>query len=310
MPLTKLIMLALILAACATPTSMPTLMPVPTVLPTSVPAPTTTSMPTVSPTSVRTPTLAPTAIATIAVPLSITRDANAFNREVTVPILMYHYIEPVPPNNKDQLRADLTVTPEKFETQLKFLKERGYTSIDLYQFYGALARGDKLPAKPVVITFDDGYGDLHEFAFPLMEKYGFTGTIFMITDFTDAQKSEYITWAKALEMARAGWRLESHTKNHPSLEGQSVEFQRDQLRGSMDSLKKNLGYTPRFLAYPYGKFDQNSIKVLQEVGYWGAVTTNIGSKHSYGSLYTALRVRVNGYNELSAFAQALGEKIP
>ena len=308
MPRPNLIMLALILTACATPTPLPTLMPVPTVLPTPTFAPTTTAAPTLTPTLA--PTFAPTATATIAVPLIITRDANAFSREVTVPILMYHYIEPVPSNNKDQLRADLTVTPEKFEAQLKFLKERGYTSIDLYQFYGALARGDKLPAKPVVITFDDGYGDLHEYAFPLMQKYGFTGTIFMITDFTDAQKPEYIVWAKALEMARAGWRLESHTKNHPSLEGQSVEFQRDQLKGSMDALKKNLGYTPRFLAYPYGKFDQNSIKILQEVGYWGAVTTNIGRHHSFGSLYTSPRVRVNGYNELPAFAQALGEKAP
>jgi len=308
MPRNILIALVFTLAACATPTPLPTLMPVPTALPTPTFAPTLTPAPTVTPTLV--PTFVPTATATIAVPLIITRDANAFNREVTVPILMYHYIEPVPSNNKDQLRADLTVTPDKFEAQLKFLKERGYTSIDLYQFYGALARGDKLPAKPIVVTFDDGYGDLHEYAFPLMQKYNFTGTIFMITDFTDAQKSEYIVWAKALEMARAGWRLESHTKNHPSLEGQSLEFQRDQLKGSMDVLKKNLGYTPRFLAYPYGKFDQNSIKILQEVGYWGAVTTNIGSKHSYGSLYTAPRVRVNGYNELPAFAQSLGEKAP
>ena len=303
-----LIALAFVLAACATPTPLPTLMPLPTVLPTPTSVPTPTPAPTVTPTLAS--TFAPTATATIAVPLIITRDANAFSREVTVPILMYHYIEPVPSNNKDQLRTDLTVTPEKFESQLKFLKERGYTSIDLYQFYGALARGDKLPAKPVVITFDDGYGDLHEYAFPLMQKYGFSGTIFMITDFTDAQKPEYIVWSKALEMARAGWRLESHTKNHPSLEGQSVEFQRDQLKGSMDALKKNLGYTPRFLAYPYGKFDQNSIKVLQEVGYWGAVTTNIGRHHSFGSLFTSPRVRVNGYNELSAFAQSLGEKAP
>ena len=216
----------------------------------------------------------------------------------------------MPPNNKDQLRADLTVTPEHFEAQLKFLKDRGYTSIDLYQFYGALARGESLPAKPIVFTFDDGYVDMHQYAFPLMKKYGFSGTIFIITDFVEQKKPEYLTWDHALEMAHSGWRLESHTKTHPSLEGQSVEFQRDQLKGSMDSLKKNLGYTPRFFAYPYGKFDQNSIKILQEVGYWGAVTTNIGRHHSFGSLYTSPRVRVNGYNELPAFAQALGEKVP
>ncbi|MBI5081418.1 MAG: hypothetical protein HZB17_08980, partial [Chloroflexi bacterium] len=156
MPRTNLILLTLILTACATPAPLPTVMPVPTVLPTPTFAPTLTPAPTVTPTLA--PTFAPTATATIAVPLIITRDANAFSREATVPILMYHYIEPVPPDNKDQLRADLTVTPDKFESQLKFLKERGYTSIDLYQFYGALARGDKLPAKPIVITFDDGYG--------------------------------------------------------------------------------------------------------------------------------------------------------
>ena len=226
-----LIILTLLFAACATPTPLPTptlaptathtLTPAPTITPTFIPTATFTLVPT----SGRTPT------ATLAIPVLITPDANAFNRDVKVPILMYHYIEPIPSNNKDQIRADLTVTPERFETQLKFLKERGYTSIDLYQFYGALARGAALPPKPIVFTFDDGYADMHEYAFPLMKKYGFTGTIFMITDFTDAQKPEYISWAKALEMAHAGWRLESHTKNHPSLQGQRVEFQRDQIKG-------------------------------------------------------------------------------
>jgi peptidoglycan/xylan/chitin deacetylase (PgdA/CDA1 family) len=160
----------------------------------------------------------------------------------------------------------------------------------------------------VVITFDDGYSDLYEYAFPLMKQYGFTGTIFMITDFHDAAKAGYLTWAQALTMARAGWRLESHTKTHPSLEGESLDFQRDQLRGSMTALQKQLGYAPRFFAYPYGKFDQNSIKVLQEVGYWGAVTTNIGRQHSYSASLTAPRVRVNGSTTLAEFAMFLGEK--
>jgi peptidoglycan/xylan/chitin deacetylase (PgdA/CDA1 family) len=79
------------------------------------------------------------------------------------------------PDNPDKIRIGLTVLPDNFEKQLKFLKERGYESIDFYQMYYAIALGWPLPKKPIIFTFDDAYDDVYDFALPVM-KNRYTGT--------------------------------------------------------------------------------------------------------------------------------------
>lgn len=256
-----------------------------------------------------TPSLTPTMVDTLTPTPWPTPDANGPRREVKVPILMYHHVGPLP-DRPDQIRIGLTILPDHFEEQLRFLKERGYTSVDLYQMQYALALGWPLPARPVVFTFDDAYADAYQFAFPLMQKYGFTGTLFVPTQFLDEQRADYMSWQQALEMFHAGWRLEPHTKTHEQLDQRGRDFQVYQIYGSMETLRYHLGYQPRFFAYPSGKYNDSAIQVLKEVGYWGAVTTDTSQYHRLANAYTWGRVRVSGAETLQDLANRLGETYP
>jgi peptidoglycan/xylan/chitin deacetylase (PgdA/CDA1 family) len=270
---------------------------------TATPTATATLTPTLTPTPSHTHTPTPTST-----PWP-TPDSNARTREVKAPILMYHHVGPLP-DAPDMIRIGLTILPDNFEAQLKFLQERGYTSIDFYQMQYALTLGWPLPAKPVLFTFDDAYEDIYQFAFPLMKKYGFTGTVFVPTQFLDENRGGYMNWDQAKELAAAGWRLEPHTKDHIAVDGRSRDLLIYQIYGSMETLRYHLGYQPRFFAYPSGEYDDKAIEILKEVGYWGAVTTDAGQYHRLADAYTWGRVRVSGNEVLADLANRLGEKYP
>jgi peptidoglycan/xylan/chitin deacetylase (PgdA/CDA1 family) len=226
--------------------------------------------------------------------------------KVKAPILLYHYIEPLSPANwNDRQRADFITTPEDFEKHLQYLRSNDYVSIDLYQLYDSLIADKSLPAKAVVFTFDDGEISQYTCAFPLMKKYGFTGTIFVITMFADEERKGYITWDQAMEMARDGWRLEPHTKWHPSLRGNSRQYQFEQIGGSAEALSKHLGYMPRFFSYPYGEYDATSIQVAREVGLLGAVTTTPGDRDNLMSIYELPRTELFASTTQKVFQKLL-----
>ncbi len=238
-----------------------------------------------------------------------TPDAKARTREVKVPVLMYHYVGPLPAA-PDQIRIGLTILPDYFEQQLQFLQARGYTSIDFYQMQNALALGTPLPAKPIIFTFDDAYEDVYRFAFPVMQKYGYTGTVFVPTQFLDDKLAGYMSWDEAMELYHAGWRLEPHTKTHVELQNRPRDFLVYQIFGSMETLRYYLGYQPRFFAFFSGKYDDAATAMLEEVGYWGAVTTDSAQFHRLANAFAWGRVRVSGTETLQDLANRLGEPFP
>lgn len=274
---------------------------------TANPTATATLTPTATPTATYTPSPTPTPTATFT-PWP-TPDSDARAREVKVPILMYHHVGPLP-NAPDKIRIGLTILPDNFEAQLKFLQERGYTSIDFYQMQYALTLGRPLPARPILFTFDDAYEDVYQFAFPLMKKYGLTGTVFVPTQFLDEGRVGYMSWDQAQELADAGWRLEPHTKDHVAVDRRGRDFLIYQIYGSMETLRYHLGYQPRFFAYPSGEYDDKAIEILKEVGFWGAVTTDTEQYHQLTNAYKWGRVRVSGNEVLADLANRLGEKYP
>lgn len=266
---------------------------------------TATASATATATATRTQTPTPTATFT---PWP-TPDANARLRVLKVPILMYHYIGPLP-NKPDLIRTGLTVLPDNFEQQLKFLQSRGYTAIDLYQLYYAITLGRPLPPKPVVFSFDDAYSETYDFALPIMQKYGFTGTVFVPTQFIDDGRADYMSWDQLMALRAAGWRLEPHTKTHENVAGRSRDWLIYQMFGSMDTLRYHLGYQPRFFAYPSGTYDDKAVDMLKEIGFWGAVTTHGGRTHGLSDAYLWTRVRIAGQYSLQDMANLLGEKYP
>lgn len=286
--------------ATATLTRTATLSPTCTRTPLLTPTPTRTPTPTASPTS--SPTLTPTSshhLSSFATP-----DANAQTRHVRLPILMYHYVEPWP-GAADEVRKSLTVPPEAFATHMQYLADQGYVTVSLYDLLEALSNEKPLPPKAVVLTFDDGYRSLMDYALPVMQRYGFTGTVFVATELSDRELPAYLTWSQIKRLFTLGWRVEPITKTHTALGGQSRDKQVYEMLGSIETVEANLGVRPRFFAYPMGRYDDVTLQLAREMHLWGAVTTSGGRLHAYDDRFTWSRMRVDGRGTLTDFINAV-----
>ena len=214
-------------------------------------------------------------------------------RTAQVPILMYHYLSE-PPAGADIYRRDLSVTPSLFAQHLDRLLAEGYTTIRLNDLLLHLTQGAPLPPKPVILTFDDGYRDNYVNAFPLLRDRGMTATFFIVTDFIDEQRPEYLSWDMVREMYAGGMAIESHGRNHASLANRDADYLVWQALGSLETIEFELGVRPHFVSYPAGDYDENTIRIFQSANYWAGVTTKQGATHSSDDLFQLRRVRVRG----------------
>jgi len=221
-----------------------------------------------------------------------------------VPILMYHYIS-APPADADVYRRDLSVAPERFESHLKYLREAGYQTVTLDDLLYALTQGRTLPAKAVILTFDDGYEDNYTNAFPLLQRYGMVGHFFIITDFVNQGRPGYMSWPQIEEMAAAGQRFGSHSRDHPDLKGKPLDYLVWQALGGKESIEEHLGDHPRWISYPSGSYDEQVIAVYRSAGYWGGLSIRQGATHTLDDIFQLKRVRVRGTYTAEDLAQLL-----
>ncbi len=239
----------------------------------SVPTATPTPTPTASPTPMWLPT------------------PDGVHRTARVPIIMYHHID-APPSKADKIRYNLTLSPELFEDHLRMLQAEGYTVITLDDLLLYLTRGRPLPPKPVILTFDDGYRDHYTQAFPLLRKYGMTGTFFIITDLVNQQHTEYLTWDMAREMRKAGMRFGAHGRTHIDLSQADLAQLVWQALGSTEVFQVELGEPARYIAYPSGRYNQQVIDVYRSAHYWAGLTTHQGVIQDSEHLFELKRLRV------------------
>ncbi|MBI3536547.1 MAG: polysaccharide deacetylase family protein [Chloroflexi bacterium] len=269
-----------------TPTRVPTFTATPTNTFTSTPTLTLTL--TAIPTRTRTPTPTPT--------------INPNLRVARVPVLMYHSIS-IPPPDADAVRLDLSVLPQAFDEQMAFLIYNGYRTIRAADLAESLLFGAPLPEKAIVLTFDDGYADAYETAFPILKKYGMTATFYVITQFVETKKSGYLTWQQLQEMANAGMEIGSHSVDHPDLRGKTIAYQNTQLAGSKQMIEARLpGVTVKTFCYPSGRYDLTTIAVLRLSGYLSAFTEIQGVRQTNEDIFEMRRVRVRGSYTLTDYA--------
>ncbi|MBC7251332.1 MAG: polysaccharide deacetylase family protein [Anaerolineae bacterium] len=274
----------------------------PTVTPTATSTATPTATPTLTPTATQTPTATPTSTPTPTPTPFPTPDGVV--RQVNVPILMYHHIA-VPPPDADIYRRDLSVTPENFAAQLQYLAEQGYQTITLYDLVYHLSLGWPLPPKPIIITFDDGYRDNYTNAFPLLRKYGFVGTFFILTEPIDQKQGEYLTWDQVRRMKAAGMDIEVHGRTHRDLRGRDTGFLIWEIVGPQEIIEARTGHQPRFFCYPSGQYDELVVAMLKSAYFWGAVTIEQGTLHTSENLFELQRIRIKGKDTLEDFVAKL-----
>jgi peptidoglycan/xylan/chitin deacetylase (PgdA/CDA1 family) len=204
----------------------------------------------------------------------------------TVPVLMYHSVTDDPPRSTGRL----SVHPETFAAQLATLKRHGYTTSTFGELGAALLAGTPLPERSIVLTFDDGYADFHQYALPSLEKNGFTATLFVTTgwlqDAGDEAAGEpldrMLTWAQVREVADAGVEIGAHSHSHAQLDQIPGPVLREELQHSKALLEGGVGRPVQSLAYPFG---YSSRRVRVEVAasgyrYAAAVANAVGGAGS------------------------------
>jgi peptidoglycan/xylan/chitin deacetylase (PgdA/CDA1 family) len=225
-------------------------------------------------------------------------------RQAILPILMYHYVSDPPPD-AGPLRRDLSVSPTAFEAQLRYFREAGYTSVTLYDLVMYLQIGQPLPPRPILFTFDDGYSDHYHNAFPLLKRYGFVGTFFVITGFADERRPEYLSWDQVREMGAAGMEFGAHSYTHPDLRDQSMDYLVWQTLGPKQALEERVTRPVIAFCYPFGWYDEQTIRVIESAGYWIGMTTQQGMLHRSDERYEIKRVRVRGSDTVRDLANRI-----
>jgi len=210
-----------------------------------------------------------------------------------IPIFMYHYIREYSDSN-DPIGENLSVSPEKFEEHLTWLKDNGYQTV----FPNFFKNPEPLSFKPIILTFDDGYQDAYDNAFPLLQKYQMAGMFYLIID--KIGTPGYLTWDEISEMQKAGMSFGSHTLTHPDLKNLSPANLEREIKGSKEILGQKLGQEITDFCYPSGKHDEKVLKELQTDNYQTAVTTDLGISSLRDNPFLLKRLRIKDSTNIKA----------
>lgn len=290
-PTLFLFLLFAMLTACSGNTPVtPVYMPSNTVMP--LPFPSSTNTASLAPPPTFTPTFTASPSPT---PTWVIQGPDA----VIVPILIYHHIDVSPTNNPH------FVSPEKFEEQLKLLRDWGYTSISTTLLVQAITEGALLPPRPILLTFDDANQDNYTNAFPLMQKYGFTGVLYLPFYYIGAPGC--LTVEQIKEMVAAGWEVGSHSLTHPDLRQivQSARM-RAEIVESRRKLEELLGVPILTFAYPFGSVGNAAIDYVKSAGYIAGMGATGYTAHQWKSiLYNLQRIEIRGNEDARTFTRFL-----
>jgi peptidoglycan/xylan/chitin deacetylase (PgdA/CDA1 family) len=259
----------------------PTYTSTPTYTPsvTNTPLPTDTPMPTDTPIPTETPTW-------------------AWNPAgyVIAPILLYHHVS----DDGSVLRYHVTL--DDFRTQMEALRDWGYTSITATDLVNVIIKGGELPNRPVVITFDDGYVDVYQNAFPIMHEMGFVGSIYIYVDHVG--ENGFVNTEQIQALADDGWEIGNHSMSHSDLtkDHSILDFEVQQSRLTLEQATGVKVYT---FAYPYGKTDDFVIEFVSDSGYLAGMGLGLRWEHTLETLFDLDRIEVQGDYDFTKFTSLL-----
>lgn len=229
-----------------------------------------------------------------------------------MPILMYHRVAPA---GSEEL-APWRVSPTAFEEQLRYLHDNGYKSVSLDDWASWIEYGYHLPRDSVIITFDDGYQDFIEYALPVLQRYKFTATIFLVTDEIGRKNcwdhDEYgemiqlLNWREIRQLQANNISFGSHAATHRSLSSLSFRDIVREFKRSKDTLEQGIGVEVNSLAYPYGDYNRIAQYIMAICNYDIGLTCDTGFCTVKDSLFSLPRIEIEGLDTLETFASKIG----
>lgn len=227
-----------------------------------------------------------------AVPLP---DIDGEARKAKVPVVMYHDILP-----KKEVFFD--VTPKELEADFELIKSKGATPISLDQLVIHLRTGSPLPEKPILLTFDDGYGGHYEYVYPLLKKYNYPAVFSVYTKNMGINTGRsHVTWEQLKIMAADPLvTISGHSKTHPQdLTKLSDEELIPEIVESKELLEKSLDQSIRYFTYPTGKNDTRVRKLVREAGYVAALAMDDNDEMFAGESENLLAIGRFGQSQLN-----------
>lgn len=231
-------------------------------------------------------------------------------RKYEMPVIMYHRVI------KDESEKGVHgtyVTVEQFEEQMKYLKKKGYETVTFKDMLnnGYKKRFDK-DKKWIMLTFDDGYKDNYENAFPILKKYNFKGIIYILDGIeynkwdvdnpgNPEKRFTLMTQDEILEMQNYGIEFGGHTSSHPRLAELNIDVAKKEIFNSKNNIEKTIGKELLSFAYPYGSLNEEVKKIPQDAAYKFAVATDSGSIVFSDDLFEIRRIGIFPTNNLFNF---------
>lgn len=216
-----------------------------------------------------------------------------------IPILTYHHIA--------IHIGRWYVSPTKFEEELAYLASQQYHSISMEAYMDALQNHQLLPAKSVVLTFDDGYEDAYTSAFPLLTKYGMTGTFFIVTG--RVGQPDYLTWDEIRQMHQAKMEFGAHTVHHAYLTMTTRSRAFLEIWLSKVTLEFYLGQPINIFAYPYNDHNPAVVDLTKLAGFRGACIVNFHQGDTPDNLYEIPRVSILAGESMNTFKIVLTHNV-
>ena len=207
-----------------------------------------------------------------------------------VPVLCYHHIREPKPGDGEMMKT-YSVSPEQFAEQMKAIKDSGYETILPDQLYNYLVHGASLPAKPIILSFDDTDEEQFTIGAKEMEKYGFKGVFFIMT--ISINRPRYMSKEQLKQLADSGNAVEAHTWDHHMVTKYQGNDWDKQLVQPMKKVEDITGKPAKYFAYPFGLWNRAAFPELKKAGYKMAFSLST-KRDSTEPLYTIRRMIVPG----------------
>jgi peptidoglycan/xylan/chitin deacetylase (PgdA/CDA1 family)/glycosyltransferase involved in cell wall biosynthesis len=213
---------------------------------------------------------------------SIYRRLIAYKKKKEIPVLAYHKVVE---SSSEAGKHGIYVTRENFDWQIGYLKKKGFVTLT-FRDYANLTEEQKKYGKYIFLTFDDGYEDNYRVAFPILKKYGFKATIFLVAgkdtnEWDRAKSSEpevrLLSGEEIQEMKKYGIEFGPHSLTHPDLTKIEPEQAKREIIESKKKIEEIIGDEVITFAYPYGKLNQELKETVREAGYEFGIATDSGS---------------------------------
>jgi peptidoglycan/xylan/chitin deacetylase (PgdA/CDA1 family) len=232
---------------------------------------------------------------------------------VRIPILMYHAVQEGQSDPRPYY--EVNVSPSTFERQMRQLRNAGYRAVSLEQALQDL-HDDAADQKIVVITFDDGFQDFYETAFPILADCQFTATVFLMTGYMAEPGKSFkgkavLRWNEVRELHSHGIQFGSHTVSHPQLRTLQLSQVEEEVGTSKKVIEDRIGGAVRSFSYPYAfpevdrQFTRRLKDILRRNGYENGVTTILGTATSRSDPFFLPRLPVNHWDDFRFFQATL-----